>query len=188
MVSSLGYGDPRDYTETSSDGTMISIQKLHGEVIFQPPFCSHKQFARWAEITGFRRNPFLTSGMHRDNEYQLHEYYGKLGIDLDGLPYSSALILMAAPFANEIVTVVAPSGLALDPIVSDFIQRRRLHLKHIPLEIFDEKDVQRIATCHLVSVIAQEPRLVFSHEAEKIIGEHQEQYMELVPNHWLNFG
>ena len=37
-----------------------------------------------------------------------------------------------------ILTVVAPSGLTLYPIVSEFIQRRRLHLKHIPLEIFDE--------------------------------------------------
>jgi hypothetical protein len=35
MVSSIGYGDPRDYAETCSDGTIISIQKLHSpEALF----------------------------------------------------------------------------------------------------------------------------------------------------------
>jgi hypothetical protein len=56
------------------------------------------------------------------------------------------------------------------------------------LSRFSPAILDRMTRCHFAPCITLEPVCRYSRETEKLIGESQHAYEDLVPSHVLNFG
>ncbi|MBN1567176.1 MAG: hypothetical protein JXA73_04990 [Acidobacteria bacterium] len=187
MAAIIGYGYFQSGGHSKATEERFSIDHFYGILVFQPICWTNRQFARWAEITHYKRNPFYAdTSLPGDDLINCCER--KLGIRLDEHDWTSALMLMALPFCRDSLTVVLPKSLRTEPIVYEKARTHRVRIITTPLELFPGDQVSRLAQCQLVPAISVEPEIRYSESVEKAIGEKQTQNRELVPPEWLNFG
>ncbi|MGE3938808.1 MAG: hypothetical protein AB7F90_09065 [Nitrospirales bacterium] len=189
MVVVIGFGDAMYREKKLSKGQTIKIEKFHGLLIFQPIFWTNRQFARWAELTRYRRNPFCRDTyLGSKGGGDLKEFYAHAhGLKFDEYDWETTLLLMALPFARRILSVVIPDGYRINRVVYEKAKRYGVNLVITPTKMFPPASVSRLSICHLAPVIKTEPECAFPRSVEQAIGESQTAYQHLLPPELLNF-
>jgi hypothetical protein len=189
MVSSICRVNRKDESRTRSGGALVESIRLHGQVIFHPPHSSHRQSAVWAETTGYRLNPFFSSGAAElSDESDLGVFYtNELRQRVGELPWTTLLVLLALPFAVDVLPVVVPDRWQLDPLTHWKAAEYGITVRPVPLGMFSDHEIQRMMTCTMSYVVREEPYCIFPTETEQIIGESQSADRERLPQNWLHF-
>jgi hypothetical protein len=110
---------------------------LRGVVLFMPLFPKNRQFARWYERTGFARTPltgFAAWNQLRDSAMARIEHL--LGAQPASLRWQDLLVCASIPYAGQSVTLVAPTGFKLAPVVHRFAARCGKSIRMTSLERF----------------------------------------------------
>ena len=163
---------------------------MRGIVLFQPICWTNKQFALWAELTGYRRNPISpVCWLDQTFSTDLSNLYEKEhGVIIGNQDWSTTLILLGIPFAKDTLTVVAPEDYAVDPVVKQKANAYGVEVCMVPLSAFPQWERDRLAINHMAPAIVIEPTSIFEESFEKAIGERQTDLREMVPEECLNFG
>lgn len=108
MVATIAYGNRHGLSGNSD----VRCDRYYGVVFFQPIYFTNKQFARYAEMTGYhRRSPFCNdSSLGNEVSDLASDYNRKLGIKIGGFHWATTLILLALPFAKDVLCC-GPGGL-----------------------------------------------------------------------------
>ena len=184
----IGYGNAMYRKKELPKGPTIKMENLHGILIFQPIFWTNRQFARWAELTRYRRNPFCTDSYLGSPSSDLREFYAQAhGLKINEHDWETSLLLFALPFAQGVLPVVIPHGYRIKKCVYEKAKRYRLNIVTIPIGMFPPKRVARLSICHMAPVIKTEPECVFPRSVEQAIGESQTAYQHLLPKELIHF-
>lgn len=116
-------------------------------------------------------------------------------LDLDGGPgadestWQDVLVRLALAFGGTRITVVAPEELVLSPWVHALAQRHDQTIGRVPLSTFPPEQVARCRRIQMVPAEVQgvEARFVYRGDPERVLGELEDRYRELVPEHWRPF-
>jgi len=182
MVSIVAYGKAIE-GNTAAIEAGLRCDHYSGISIFQPICWTNKQFARWTEMTGYARTPFC-SGIG-----ELHALYRqRYHINIKDLHWTTALIMLAIPFAEEFLAVVIPAEYEIDKVVFAEATRCGVQVRTVPLQRFLQADLDRISRCHMVPALSVEPTCTYAKEIERSIGEKQTDYLDLVPKVLTDFG
>lgn len=190
MVATIAYGSRNQKNNGSSLSEDVKCDLYHGVILFQPICWTNKQFAHWAELTRYSHNPFCSDSFLGNGAFNdLFSYYiKKHGIKLGEFHWATTLILLALPFAKEVLTVVVPEGYHIDRVVYRMAKKHRIDICPVSHNLFSQAELDRLSLCQLVPVITHEPTCVYSKNIEKCIGERQTDNLHLVPQTLLDFG
>ena len=184
MVVVIAYGNS-DYSQRG-----VKIDRFYGILLFQPISWSNREFARWAELTRYRRNPFCRDAYlgPRGGGDLTNFYAGEHNIKVGENDWATSLILMALPFTRNVLTVVIPDGYRIDKYVFEKAKSYGVKVVATSARLFSPENVARLSICHLVPAISTDPVCVYSKKVEKAIGEPQSAYGHLVPPELAAFG
>ncbi len=190
MVALLAYGGVRSRTRHSFAGEVFKVEQYHGIAVFQPISWTNRQFARWAEITQYKRNPFCHDTLlSRSGRSELRDSYERNhDIRIGEHDWETTLILLALPYAPDLLTVVVPEGFRVKDLVFARARKQGVRVATTSLKSFSPEEISRLAACPLVPVTDIEPETRYSKSLEKAIGERQTKNRHMVPAPWLNFG
>jgi hypothetical protein len=189
MIAIIGYGNRNEPTKASGENPSIRSDRYDGIIMYQPICWSRKQFARWAESTGYRRNPFCPHGVLSNREGDLTCLFDKEhGVKIGEYHWTTAMILMALPYAKEIMAVIAPDEYTFDPLIRNRAQRYGVEVCRVSLSSFSQQEIEKLSINHMAPAIFQEPRSFFHESTEAAIGEKQTENEELVQRSCLDFG
>jgi hypothetical protein len=186
MLVSIGYGTRggcRNRAGRAGD-------KYLGITIFQPPSFDYQQCARWAEMTNYRRCPF-----HEDiSMYSgggLRRYYEqKHDIRFDQVPWASAMIMTALPFARETLVVVAPERYRTDDSVYRRANKLGIEISKVTHGELPGAMLSRLSECYFVPVYSEigVAEWRYDNNIEEEMGEPQTAYRDLLPDWLLKYG
>jgi len=190
MISLIGYGDLSIETEISKKNPSIRTDRYYGITIYQPDCWNMEQFARWMEMTDYKRNAFCNSNflnedLHSDLSMFLEKEHG---IRIGEFEWSTTLMLLAIPFAKDFVTVVIPDNYQIPPVVFKRAKRNDVEVCTVPLSSFTREEKERLSFNHMAPAKKHDPMYLFDSSVEKAMGELQTDYRNLVPKSCLNFG
>ena len=190
MIALIGYGDLQVRTRASDANPGIRSDRYYGMLMYQPICFTKRQFARWAELTGYKRNPFCERNILGVCALSdLIDFFEEThGIRMGEFNWSTTLILFAITFAKDAVTVVIPENYQIDPVVFEKAKRYGIEVCPVPLTVFSQREIERVSLNHMAPALTCDPRCVFSKSVEKAIGESQADNRNLVPQSWLDFG
>jgi hypothetical protein len=190
MVAVAAYGYQSDTHAEKTNASRMHADRHLGVTIFQPICWKNAQFAHWAELTRYRRNPFYHSSLFDTSVIpDIITRHKLTGDETSGsVPWMTIMILSALPFAERILPVVAPLGFQVDTLVYRQAKQRGIDVRVVPLDLFSQQDVERASLCHLVPAITVEPECVYPKWVEKQIGEQQTDNIDLVPQWVRDFG
>ena len=187
MIAIISYGNHTYINNSASEDKSIKCDREAGMIVFQPICWTNKQFAYWAELTNYQRCPFYNERLHAFNALK-NLYKENYQIRIEEYDWTTAMILMALPFAKEVLPVVAPDEYEIDQVVYRRAREFGVQVSLVSLSHFSRSEIERVSMCHLVPVIRLEPQCVYSKEIEEIIGEKQIDNLHLVPKELLDFG
>lgn len=190
MVALFGYGFSHSVGRVPAGGQDIRADHYFGMLVFQPLCWTNRQFARWAELTRYRKNPFCGDiSLNLYSPRGLRSFYRREhGIDLGSHDWATTLILMALPFTAEFLTVVTPEDYRIEGVVYEMARKSGVSVIATPLRAFTPDQISRLSTCQLVPVISVEPESLYPTAVERLIKESPDQNRHLVPREWLDFG
>lgn len=190
MIAVIAYGKKLPLGHKSAMERNIRHDNHNGIIVFQPLCWTNKQFAHWAELTDYRRNPFCNCGfLTRDEFGNLRDFYrDKYQIIVGEFDWPTTLILLAMPFAKEFLTVVVPEGYKISHEVYRRAKEFGIQVYPVSSGIFSHPEIERIKRCYLIPAEEIEPQCVYSKRIERIIGERQRDNIHLVPEEIINFG
>jgi hypothetical protein len=190
MVATLAYGSRHIKDRSSFGDSSVRCDRYYGVILFQPIYFTNKQFARYAEMTGYhRRSPFCNDSSI-DTEFSdlASDYKRKHGIKVGEYHWSTTMILLALPFAKDVLVVAVPEGYRIEQAVYRKAKKYGVEVCPAPHTLFARTDLDRISLCHLVPAISIDPECIYSKAVEEEIGELQTDNMRLIPNRLLAFG
>jgi len=190
MVAIISYGHRERKSSVLSMNSEITTEYCHGILSFQPICWTNKQYARWAELTGYKRNPFCEiSFIGNGISGKLDALYRKrLGVEIKELDWATTLILFALPFSKDVLTVVIPDDYRIDGVVYEKAKKCGVEICTSSLSAFSREEIERLSLCYLVPTIVHDPECIYSEEIEKATGELQTDNIHLVPQPVLDFG
>jgi hypothetical protein len=190
MVDFIGYGEVRAELGKTDLSREMRCDRLHGILIYQPICWSIPKLARWAEKTAYRRNPFFKSNTLKAGiPIDLGTYFeSKAGVRINEYDWSTNLLLMAIPFAKNILTVVVPVGYEIAPVVFNTAAKFRIKIHTAPLPVFSASDKEKISISYMAPATYRQDKFLFSESVEKSIGELQTDNQELLPHDWIDSG
>ena len=115
-------------------------------------------------------------------------YAREHALKLGEYDWTTTLILLALPFARDVLTVVIPDGYRIESCVYEKAKSRRVNIVITSAGLFSPEDVSRISIGQLVPAISHDPVCVYSRNIEKAIGEPQSAYQDRVPSALAAFG
>jgi len=190
MIALIGYGRDHVPSRPSRAYPLISTARYSGILIYQPISWTHSQFAGWMEMTGYSRNPICNDnglmGYFPSDLVRLFEQ--KCGLKMRDYDWETLLILQAIPFAENLVTVVAPEGHAIDPIVYERAERSGIDIVVTPLSAFSQQELDRLPLNHMAPALSDDNECTFSEHISEAIGELATNNIELVPPSVSDFG
>jgi hypothetical protein len=185
IIPFIGYG----HKEPGINEHEMSYDRYNGMLVYNPTCFTNQQHARWLELTNYQRLPISRDGFFGSYHEGLHAMFRKrYGIDITQHHWITSLILFALPFAARAISVVAPDGYRLDEFVINQASKLNVSIYQTRLSCFSPAILDRMTRCHFAPCITLEPVCLYSRETEKLIGESQHAYEDLVPRHVLNFG
>ncbi len=168
----------------------LTGDKYLGITIFQPPSFDYQQCARWAEMTNYRRCPF-----HKDVTISygsgLRRYYEQEhGIRFDQIPWPEAMIMMALPFAQKTLVVVAPEEYKLEDSIYRHANKLGLEISTIPHSELPADMLEKLSECYFVPVHNEigVSEWRYDKKTEEDMGEPQTSGRDLLPDWLLNYG
>ena len=189
LTAVIGYRNCDREQSLSSKSVHIRCDRYAGIIIFQPICWTNKQFARWAQITGYRRAPFSNDSSFSNSGSDLSTYYReKHDIRIEEFHWTTMMMLLAIPFAKEILTVVTPNGFQIEKIVYRKAKQYGVQVRSVPHRLFSPAHLERLSRCYLAPVITCEPECEYAKEVERLIGEKQTDNLEMVPPFLRDFG
>jgi hypothetical protein len=189
MVAVIGYGKT-SYKDSPGISRQIKCDRFQGFVSYQPICWTNKQYARWAESTNYRRNPFCNDGsLSKGYPSDLSKYYkNTLGVEIWQFDWETILLLFAIPFSKDVLTVVVPEDYQIKQVVHEKAKKFGVEICTVTLRLFSKEEIERISCCYLVPAITIDPECIYSREIEQAIGEKQTDNRHLVPQQVLDFG
>ena len=171
-------------------GAGIATYRTHGWILFRPQCPSLRQAADYMVRTRMPVRPTYSITLAGELPPEVSR-----ALDLDGGPgadqsaWQDVLVRLALAFGGPRVTVVAPEGLVLSPWVQAQAQRHGQMIGRVPLSAFQPEQVARCRTIQMVPAEVQgaEAHLVYRGHPERILGESEDRFRELVPEHWRPF-
>ena len=131
MTAIMAYGS----RSAMSYDSAVKKECYQGILLFQPICWTNEQFARWAESTGYRRNPFFESGFFESDLGLVRKLLARDHLQPDdGARASTVLLLAALPFAKQTLVVVAPAGYHVDRTVLQHAKRLDVEILLVPLK------------------------------------------------------
>ncbi len=190
MVAIIAYGQSYCDESTLSRPSGARCDRYAGITIFQPISWSNRQFAHWAEITGYRRAPFCETSLFGNDLYGglAKQYREKHRIRIEDYHWTTTMILLAIPYAKEVLTVVAPDGYRLERVVHEKASQYGVQVKPVFHKKFAADDLARLERCHLVPAITYDPECIYTEDIETYIGEKQTDNLDLIPAAVRDFG
>lgn len=190
MIALIGYGDLYTRTKASDINSRIRCDRYYGIVVFQPICWARSQFAYWMEYTGYKRNPFCYRNYIRELvPSDLTTFLEKKhDIRIGKFDWPTTLMLLAIPFAKDVLTVTIPDNFKIDPIVFERAKRYGVEVCASSLNSFSQKEKERLSLNYMVPITTYDPKCKYPESYEEAIGERQNDYQDLVPKSCLNFG
>lgn len=189
MVAVIAYAKRNVNKAEEMKKAGISVDQHKGVIIYQPLAWTNEQFARWLEHTGYRRNLVCRRSNRGSDELELRHFLTtNHGIDMKEHHWSTILVMLAIPFARNVLPVVIPRGYQIERAAYEMAAKYGVGLSPISIANFAPGDVEKLNTCYLVPVITNDPQCVYSEEIEEAIGEKQTSNWEMVPKEILEFG
>jgi len=184
MVAVIGYGV--EQPAKAPRNLICRSHRYDAMALFSPLCWTRKQHAEWCEYSKCRRNPFVggTGPCLEDVllDASAHFGEGRFRALRKDLSPADALILTALAYAGEVLTVVAPEEFAVAPAIRAEAARLRKTIRHIPIGIFPEAQVTRMAHCHLVPILEHEPSYTYPPGVAEAIGEDPGLFADMVPD------
>jgi hypothetical protein len=168
-------------TETSDNlkNFIQYIRNLKGAVRFGNPCIDNEQGAKWLMKGEFKCCPIIkkTANVSSIVEHYTEEY--KFHIDLS--EWQSTLVLFAIPFSSitKRVIVVAPDYFTVNSYVEMEARKSDIELIYVPLSYFKADRIREIKTQYVVK--AAKGGKDFPEELERILGQKQDCYFDLLP-------
>jgi hypothetical protein len=107
------------------------------------------------------------------------------GIDVSQTPWHISLVRMAIPYAENAVTVVAPDGYSLPPIVLAEARRRRVEVRLVPASYFPRQMIRDMSMKFTVPYdIGPDKETKHAKYAEQVLGEKMTAGRHLLPRQW----
>lgn len=192
MISLIGYGDHGVETRISKENHFVQTDRYYGITTYQPDCWEMEQFAKWMEMTDYKRNPFCRNNMLDENyPSDLRASLGREhGIQIGEFDWSTTLILLAIPFAKDTVTVIAPNNYQVNPVIFKKAQSHGVEVRRLSLGCFSHQEIEKMSLNYMAPAINRdlEPKALFHRSVEEAIGELQTDNRHLVPRSCLNFG
>jgi hypothetical protein len=189
MVAVVAYGKRFIPSEASSINSKVDTDRYYGMVLYVPIGWHNHQFARWAELTDYRRNPFSGyTWKELDSSGPSSQFLQKHGLRKEGYDWETSLMLLALPYGNGFVTVVSPDEFTIHPIVFEKAKEFGVTVAHYPLSRFSKSEIDRVMICYLVPMNRTGPDTYYDQAIEEAIGEKQTKNRELYPKHWAELG
>jgi hypothetical protein len=190
LVATIGFGRRHEDSWLSARRRKVRTDRYFGIVLFQPLCWTNLQFARWAELTGYERNPICRDSiLQPDFSSDLSDSFSRQhGVRLKEFHWTTNLILMALPFARDTLQVVAPDGYKIASAAFEKARSYRVEIALVPTSFYTQAELRRLSICQMVPVFTTEPKCDYPPSVAKQIGEDPEDYLELVPRSWLEFG
>jgi hypothetical protein len=161
MVAAIGYGHAESIDGSALGGQEFRVDYYLGILLFQPLFWTNRQFARWAEVTGYRRNLFCRdTDLGSSAQSDLKQFYEQEHrLRFGEYDWVTSLILMALPFSREFLTVVLPGDCRIEPIVHERARKCGVRITTAPLNLFSDPQVSRLqpASWCLPSALNRKP-------------------------------
>jgi hypothetical protein len=161
-----------------------------GITIFQPSSFDYQQCARWAEMTNYRRCPF-----HEDTSISsgggLRKYYEQEhDIRFDQVPWASAMIMAALPFARETLVVVAPERYRADDSVYARANKLGIEISKVTHGELPGAMLSKLSECYFVPVYSEigVAEWRYDKDIEEEMCEPQTANRDLLPEWLLNYG
>ncbi|GAJ10587.1 unnamed protein product [marine sediment metagenome] len=83
------------------------------------------------------------------------------------------LMLLAIPFAKDIVTVVIPDNYQIHPVVFKRAKSNGVEVCTVPLNSFTQEEKDRLLFNHMAPAKKHDPMCLFDSSVEEAIGELQ---------------
>jgi hypothetical protein len=168
----------------------VRSDRYYGIVLYQPISWTDKQFANWAEMTRYRRNPYCYSNhlSERVSRHLSRLFKEKHGVQVGEHHWTTTLILTAIPFARDTVTVLIPDGHEIESVALEMAERYGVKVASVPLSVFSQEARERLSISYMAPAVVSKPRCLFSESIEKAIGEPQDASLDLVPETVFEFG
>jgi hypothetical protein len=185
-IGGIGFGH-NDDSLTYESGDRVVVQSRHdGFLQYCPLFWNTRQFAYWMEITEFKSCPFYDTC---NRAAGLPETLArKYGLSENGREWASDMLLLALPFAQDTLTVVAPDEYTIPGWISQKASSLGIAICKLPLSSFPREQVDRARIGQLAPLLQLEPDCVHPDWVGEFLGEPQNKYRDLVPKEWRNFG
>lgn len=172
----------------------VRVRQLVGELRFNPDFPVSKT-AFWLENTRYMRNPILRDDV---NETAARRYYASLPVPLylEGLEWTSQLILMALPFAHRSITVIAPDDYLIPHDVNSEAIKRGVLIRRCPLSCFSREAVKQVSIEYMMPTVhsangvdlIQEGGLPsFPEHVQRFFGQPVTANYHLMPKRWRDY-
>ncbi len=189
MIAVIAYARRNVDHAAQMEKAEVSTDRHKGALYYLPLPWNNQQFARWAEHTGYSRTPICRDTSLESQGAELrHLFKHRHGIDLEKYHWSTAMIMLAIPYARKVLPVVIPPDFRIERAAHDMAASHRVRLSPVPLKKFDPTEVEKLATCYLVPIITHDPQCIYSEQVEEAIGEKQTANQHMVPKVIREFG
>ena len=187
MVAVFGYGREQPTKAIRKERHVeCRSYRYDAMAIFSPLCWTRRQHAEWCEYSKCRRNPFVRGrGPYTDGvlfDASRHYERGRFQTLKRDLSSAGTLILTALPYADLHLTVVSPKGFEIEPAIYAEAAGLKKTIEHLPIDMFPEAHVKRMATCHLVPIREYNPLYVYPPGVAEAIGEEPALFADMVPD------
>ena len=165
----------------------VTTETIIGKLSYWPQCCETRT-AEWALETGLTRNP-VCADVTFDS---LSEFYReRYDFDVGEVSWPVTLIRMAIPLAKRAITVVAPDGYRLPPVVYREAAMRSVEIRTVPLSYFPAKMLQRLSHLVWLPILRREydessqiDFPVYPEHVQRHFNEPIDKYRHLIPAKW----
>lgn len=162
----------------------INVYEIYGMMTFMPPCFTGEQEGRWLEMNDYSRTPVVFDP-GRDSVIEM--YRERHGMTIDPEDRETALVRMAIPYATECVTVIAPDGYRLHPLVQEDAVRFGIRINLVPHSMFPRDQLHKTSRHYDAEPLDKDGKK-FPEYAERLIGEKDDANRRFVPGYILNYG
>ena len=190
LVATIGFGKRAARGRGSLKNARVRSDRYFGITLFQPLCWSNRQFARWAELTDYARNPVCRDSILNERiSSDMKDFFATThGIQLGEFHWSTTLILFAIPFARGVLPVVVPDDYTIAPVALEKARSCGVEIAPVPLSHFSQAELERLSISQMVPVRTTEPKCVYPAWVTKETGEQPTDFLDWVPRSWLDFG
>lgn len=184
IINLFAYGHDPEWAHDAVEGRFVCA----GLVTFSPMFAAARQSCCWVDATNGRYNPLVP--MHSAIDCVVFDLARRQGLTPEAMRWQDLLVASALPHCGTGFTLVAPPAFQPDDNVLGVASRQGKAIRRVPLSAFADSQLRRIARLDSMPgwMDKRDGRAYYFAEAEGLVGEPTERYLDLVPPFWRRYG